>query len=107
MGEEEKEDDKYEALKEVMIYTQENKDVVFSSGQNTANELEVTTDEVRSSSMVSTAQEETSNIVMLVIENLFEVMYKQIYQCNNSEITSGENWLFPFHLSKFWMFVSE
>ena len=108
MGEEEKEEDKYEALKEVMICTQENKDVVvFSSGQNTANELEVITDEVLSSSMVSTAQEETSNIVMLVIENLFEVMYKQIYQCNNSEITSGENCLFPFYLFKFWMFVSE
>lgn len=85
-----------------MICTQENKDpVVFSTGQNTADELAVTTDEVLSSSVVLTAQDETSNIVMLVIENLFEVMYKQIYQCNNSEVASGENCLFLFHLLKF------
>ena len=100
--EEEKEEDIYEALEEVMICTQENKDlVVFSTGQNTADELAVRTDEVLSSSMFSTAQEETSKIVMLVIENLFEVMYKQIYtyQCNNSETTSGENCLFLFQVN--------
>ena len=92
MREEEKEEDISEALEEVMICTQENEDFIgFSAGQNTTDELAVTTKDVLSSSMVSTAQEETSNIVMLVIENLFEVMYKQIYQCNNSEITSGEN----------------
>ena len=99
MREEEKEEDIHQALEEVKICSQENKDlVVFSSGQDTAYELAVTTDEVLSSSMASTAQEETSNIVMLVIENLFEVVYKQIHQCNNSEITSGENCLFLFRL---------
>ena len=102
--EKEKEEDIYEALEEVMICTQENKDlVVFSAGQNTADELAVRTDEVLSSSMFSTAQEETSKIVMLVIENLFEVMYKQIYtyQCNNSETTSGENCLFLFQVNAY------
>jgi len=103
MREEEKEEGiDVEALEEVMICTQEKKDlVVFSSGQNTADELAVTTDEVLLSSMVSTAREQTSNIVMLVIENLFEAMYKRMNQGNNSNITSGENCLFLFHLFKF------
>lgn len=103
MREEEKEEGiDVEALEEVMICTQEKKDlVVFSSGQNTADELALTTDEVLLSSMVSTAREQTSNIVMLVIENLFEAMYKRMNQCNNSNITSGENCLFLFHLFKF------
>ena len=103
MIEKEKEQDiDVEALEEVTICTQENKHlVVFSTGQNTADELAVTTDEVLSSSMVSTVLEETSNIVMLVIENLFEAMYERINQCNNSEITSGENFLFFLHLFKF------
>ena len=100
MREEEKEEYiDVETFREVMICTQEKKDLdVISTGKNTADELAVTRDEIHLSSMVSTAQEQTSNIVMLVIENLFETMYKQTNQCNNSEVTTGENCMFLFHL---------
>ena len=109
MREEEKEENiDVEVLREVMICTQEKKDLdVFSTGKSAADELAVTRDEVNLSSMVSTAHEQTSNIVMLVLENLFEAMYKQMNQCNNSEITSGENVMFLFHLFMFWMLISK
>ena len=96
MGEEGKEQHMdVQGLEEVMICTQgKNSAVVFSTSQNSADELAVTTDEVISSSILATAREEISNIVMLVIDNVFEAMYQPITQCNNSEITAGENSLF-------------
>lgn len=101
--EEEKEKDiDVEGLEEVMICTEDNKDLVVScTSQNTADGLAVTTDKVLPSSILATAQEETSYIVMLVIENIFEVIFKQINQCNDSEIRSGENCLFLVCFFKF------
>lgn len=102
MREEEKEEDiDVVELEEVTICTQENRDlVVFSTSQKAADALAVTTDEVLSSSNLATVQEETSNIVMLVIDNVLDAMYKQINQHNSNEITSSENSLFCFHLFK-------
>jgi len=101
--EEEKEKDMdVEGLEEVMICTEDNKDlVIYCTSQNTADGLAVTTEKVLPSSTLATAQEETSNIVMLIIENLFEVIFKQINQCNGSEIRSGENCLFLVCFFKF------
>lgn len=90
--EEEKEEDEHVdvvGLEGVMTWSQEDKDlVVFSAGQTAADELTVTTDGViLSSPLVHVAVQE---VVMHIIDNVVDVLDKQINQCNSKEITSGE-----------------
>lgn len=77
-------------LEGVMTCSQENKDlVVFSASQTAADERAVTTDGILSSSPVVTVQEETSTIVMHVIDEVLDAVYKCINQCKSEETMSG------------------
>ncbi|XP_078381181.1 uncharacterized protein LOC144663943 isoform X2 [Oculina patagonica] len=93
MSEEEREEvDVVGLIEGVMTCSQENKDVVvFSASKTAADERTVTTDGICSSSPVVTVQEETSAIVMHVIDNIIDAMYNYLNQCNCEEIISEFN----------------